>query len=195
MTSRLVLTTIGLAAAAALTLAGCGADTPAASSSPATASSPPAPAPAPASSSGAPAADTAAAGSSAAAPSGPAVLATASSDLGDIVVDGAGRTLYVFDKDTADSGTSACADQCAAAWPAFAAGSGTPTADGVTGKVGTIKGIDGSPQITLDGRPLYYFAKDAAAGDVTGQGVGGIWWVIGADGAKMTAAGSPAPSS
>lgn len=179
MTSRLTLTFTGLAAAATLTLAGCGADTPAASSAAASA----------------PGSAAASAVGSASGAGSPAVLRTASSSLGDIVVDGAGRTLYVFDKDTADSGSSACVDTCATTWPAFAAGSGTPTVKGVTGTVGTITGVDGSPQVTLDGRPLYYFAKDATAGDVTGQAVGGVWWVIGADGAKMTAAGSAAPSS
>jgi predicted lipoprotein with Yx(FWY)xxD motif len=34
----------------------------------------------------------------------------------------------------------------------------------------------------VNGFPAYYFANDAAAGDVNGQGVGGVWWVFGADG-------------
>jgi predicted lipoprotein with Yx(FWY)xxD motif len=182
MTSRIVLSTLGLAAAATFALAGCGADTPTAG----------APATTPAAAASTAAASTT--GSPAAATDG-VVLRTASSSLGTILVDGAGKTLYVFDKDTANSGSSSCTDKCATVWPALAAGSGTPTLDGVKGTVGTIKGVNGSPQITLDGRPLYYFAQDAAAGDVTGQGVGGIWWVVGTDGVKITSGGAPAPAS
>lgn len=184
MTSRIVLSTIGLAAAAALALTGCGADTPTASTPSAAAST----TAAGASMTGTPA-------SSASDTSGPVALKTASSSLGDILVDGAGKTLYVFDKDTANSGSSACVDKCATVWPALAAGTGTTTLDGVTGTVGTITGVDGSPQVTLDGRPLYYFAKDAAAGDVAGQGVMGTWWVVGTDGVKITTGGAPMTSS
>jgi len=57
-------------------------------------------------------------------------------------------------------------------------GSDAPELDGITGMVGTITGIDGEPQLTLNGWPLYYFAGDAAPGDTNGQGVGGVWWVL-----------------
>jgi predicted lipoprotein with Yx(FWY)xxD motif len=113
-------------------------------------------------------------------------LATAETSLGTIVVDGRGMTAYYFDKDTADSGTSACTGDCAASWPAIEATSTTPTVDGVTGTVGTITGTDGKPQLTIDGRPLYTYAGDAKAGDVTGQGVGQVWYVVGPDGTEIT---------
>ncbi|WP_353650022.1 hypothetical protein ABLG96_03430 [Nakamurella sp. A5-74] len=184
MTSRILLGTLGLAAAAALALTGCGADTPAASSTPAVAST----TAAGASMTGPPA-------SSAGTATGPVTLKTASLSLGKILVDSAGKTLYVFDKDTANSGSSACVDKCATVWPALVAGTDATTVDGVTGKVGTITGVDGSQQVTLDGRPLYYFAKDAAAGDVAGQGVMGTWWVVGTDGVKITTSGAPMTSS
>ena len=123
---------------------------------------------------------------SAAAPAaGTTDLATADSSLGTIVVDGKGMTAYYFDKDTADSGKSVCTDQCATSWPAIEATSATPSVDGVTGKVGTITGVDGKPQITIDGRPIYLFAGDSKAGDVAGQGVGGVWFVIAPDGSEM----------
>lgn len=105
-------------------------------------------------------------------------LSVASSSLGDIVVDGKGMTLYVFDKDTAGSGSSSCSGQCLVNWPPLHATSGTPTVDGVTGEVGTITGTDGQPQVTLNGLPLYYFVGDAAPGDVNGQAVQNIWWVV-----------------
>jgi predicted lipoprotein with Yx(FWY)xxD motif len=124
-----------------------------------------------------------------------AVLATADSDLGTIVVDADGRTVYVFDKDTADSGQSACSGECLAKWPPVTADSDAPAVDGVSGEVGTITRDDGSTQVTLAGMPLYLYAGDSQAGDVTGQAVGGIWWVVASDGTKIaeTATSAPAP--
>jgi predicted lipoprotein with Yx(FWY)xxD motif len=117
-----------------------------------------------------------------------AVLATADSDLGTIVVDGKGLTVYVFDKDTAGSGQSACSGECLDKWPAVTADSPDPAVDGVTGDVATITRDDGTMQVTLNGLPLYLYAGDAQKGDVTGQGVGQVWWVVAPDGAKITAA-------
>ena len=116
-------------------------------------------------------------------------LATAQADkLGTIVVDGGtGRTLYVFDKDTASPPKSNCDGDCAAMWPPVLAGTGTPQLDGVDASaVGTVSRTDGSKQLTLGGMPLYQFANDTTAGDVKGQAVGGIWWVVGPDSKKIT---------
>jgi predicted lipoprotein with Yx(FWY)xxD motif len=115
-------------------------------------------------------------------------LATAQADnLGTIVVDGTGRTLYVFDKDTASPPKSNCDGDCAAKWPPVLAGTGTPQLDGVDASaVGTVTRTDGSKQLTLGGMPLYQFANDTKAGDVKGQALGGIWWVVGPDGKKIT---------
>jgi predicted lipoprotein with Yx(FWY)xxD motif len=107
------------------------------------------------------------------------------SGLGKVVVDGNGRTVYVFDKDT--SGKSNCEGDCLAMWPAVAAGDGTPQLDGIDASmVTTITRSDGSKQLAIGGLPLYVFASDAKAGDAKGQAYGGIWWVIGADGQKIT---------
>lgn len=114
-----------------------------------------------------------------------AELAVADSTLGEIVVDGEGMTVYVFDKDTADSGKSACSGECLAAWPPVETTNDSPTADGITGEVATITRDDGSLQITLNGLPLYLYSPDEAAGEVTGQGVSGVWWVVGPDGDKI----------
>ena len=46
---------------------------------------------------------------------------------------------------------------------------------------------DGDDQVTVDGWPLYFFSGDAAPGDTNGQGVGGIWYVVGPDGAAIGA--------
>jgi predicted lipoprotein with Yx(FWY)xxD motif len=118
-------------------------------------------------------------------PAADATLATADSDLGTIVVDGAGMTLYVFDKDVADSGESTCEGDCLVKWPPVVAESDTPTVDGVTGTVGVITRTDGTNQVTLNGLPLYYWAGDTAAGETTGQAVGDVWWVVAPNGDKI----------
>jgi len=120
-------------------------------------------------------------------PAADAALSTSESSLGDIVVDGAGMTVYIFDKDTADSGTSVCEGDCLAKWPAVVATSDTPAVDGVTGKVGVITRTDGTKQVTLNGLPLYYYAGDTTAGDTTGQAVGDVWWVVAPSGEKIGA--------
>jgi len=127
-------------------------------------------------------------GGSAAAPEGDAVLATAESDLGTIVVDAEGMTVYMFDKDTQGSGESSCTGGCLEAWPPVIADSDSPAVDGVTGDVATITRDDGTVQVTLDGWPLYYWQNDKAAGDVTGQGVQDVWWVLAPDGSKIQTA-------
>jgi predicted lipoprotein with Yx(FWY)xxD motif len=128
---------------------------------------------------------------SSSAPAEEPVLAVAGSGLGEIVVDGAGMTVYVFDKDTPGSGTSACTGGCLQAWPPVVAESENPTADGVSGEVGTITRDDGTLQVTLEGYPLYLWQSDVAPGDATGQGVQGVWWVVAPDGSKVTATAAP----
>lgn len=141
-----------------------------------------------------------AAGTSSSAPSSSAAsaqadLRAATTSLGKVVVDAHGLTVYVFDKDTAGSGTSACAGACLAKWPPVLARSGTPTVSGVTGRLGTIKRNDGSEQVTLAGMPLYSYAGDSHPGDVAGQGVGGVWWAVSPSGAKITAAAASSSSA
>ena len=131
------------------------------------------------------AADTSNSPSEVAEPAADATLATADSDLGKIVVDSAGMTLYVFDKDVADSGESTCEGECLVKWPAVVAESDTPAVEGVSGTVGVITRTDGTKQVTLNGLPLYYWAGDAAVGDTTGQAVGGVWWVVAPNGDKI----------
>jgi predicted lipoprotein with Yx(FWY)xxD motif len=108
-------------------------------------------------------------------------LATAETDLGTIVVDGEGRTVYQFDSDTQGSGESTCTGDCLMAWPPVPGGD-PGDAEGVTGELGSITGPDGEPQLTLDGWPLYYYASDTGPGDTTGQGVNDVWWVLSPEG-------------
>jgi predicted lipoprotein with Yx(FWY)xxD motif len=113
-------------------------------------------------------------------------LGVARSSLGDIVVNSSKMTTYFFSKDQAGSGKSSCTGQCAAAWPPVTTTSATPKVDGVKGTVGTITLPDGSKQVTLDGRPLYTFASDTKPGDVSGQGVGKVWYAASPDGSMIT---------
>lgn len=117
----------------------------------------------------------------------PMVMLHENSTLGKILVDEKGMTLYVFDKDSMDKST--CTGDCATKWPAFTAAEENALinmGEGVTAKMGVIKRDDGKYQITANGMPLYYYAQDTAAGDTKGQGVGDVWWVVGADGSKIT---------
>jgi predicted lipoprotein with Yx(FWY)xxD motif len=124
-------------------------------------------------------------------------LATADvGGFGKVVVDGTGRTLYVFDNDTANPSKSTCDGECAALWPPVPAGTGTPQLDSINPSlVGTVTRTDGSKQLTLAGLPLYQYAPDAKPGDAKGQGVLGKWWVVGADGKKITTAASDSGTS
>lgn len=118
--------------------------------------------------------------------SSPSVDVTvAATTLGKVVVDGKGMTAYYFDADVKDSGKSTCTGGCATAWPAIKATTATPKVSGITGKVGTITGVDGGRQITIDGRPIYTFIGDKKAGDVTGQGDKGVWYVVNPDGSEQ----------
>jgi predicted lipoprotein with Yx(FWY)xxD motif len=91
-----------------------------------------------------------------------------------------GRTLYVFDKDTA--GRSSCSGGCATAWPPFAVVN--PALAG--GDFSVIRRDDGNSQWAYKGMPLYYFAGDAKAGDVNGDGQGGVWHVIRSEAKKSS---------
>lgn len=115
------------------------------------------------------------------------VIRVADNPAGRIVVDGAGRSLYLFTRDTQGSGKSVCQGDCAASWPPLLAGAAAPAAagDGITGTLGTATRDDGSLQVTLGGWPLYYFAGDAAAGDANGQGVNDAWWLVAPDGTPI----------
>ncbi len=79
-----------------------------------------------------------------------------------------------------------CEGGCLDNWPAFTleADETLAAGEGVTGVLATFARSDGTMQVTYDGRPLYYFVGDTAAGDVTGQGTGGVWFVAAADGTR-----------
>lgn len=114
---------------------------------------------------------------------GAEALEVADSDLGQILVDGEGMTVYLFTNDS--PGVSTCEGDCLAAWPPLP---GPATAgEGVDASLlGTTTATDGTTQTTYDGWPLYYWAQDVAPGDVTGQGVNDVWFVVAPDGSQVT---------
>ena len=116
-----------------------------------------------------------------------AVLSVGQSKAGQIVVAGQGLSVYYFTKNTKDSGNSACTGACLTSWPPVTSPTATPTVNGVTGKVGTIPTADGKMQVTINGMPIYYYSKDQAAGDINGQGVGGVWFLVSPSGEVITA--------
>lgn len=111
-------------------------------------------------------------------------VGVAETDLGSILVDAEGMTLYLFEADT--DGTSTCYDECADAWPALI-GDAPTAGEGIDeALLGTAERDDGEMQVTYAGRPLYHFASDAAAGDTEGQGIGDVWYVIDPAGEPIT---------
>ncbi len=118
---------------------------------------------------------------------GATIAVAAGGNLGSILVDGKGMTVYLF---VADKGpASTCYASCATVWPPVLT-SGAPQAG--TGAdaslLGTTTRTDGKVEVTYAGHPLYYFIQDKKQGDTTGQGVNGfgaLWWVMSPAGAAI----------
>jgi predicted lipoprotein with Yx(FWY)xxD motif len=119
--------------------------------------------------------------------SGVTTVATASTKLGSILVDGNGRTLYLFEKDQPDQ--SACSGGCASTWPPDHSSAAPKAGSGVTASLlGTIKRDDGTTQVTYNRHPLYFYSGDSGAGQQNGQGIsafGALWYVVSPAGAKV----------
>jgi predicted lipoprotein with Yx(FWY)xxD motif len=115
-------------------------------------------------------------------------LGTLNSSLGQVLTDGAGKTIYRFAIDS--PGHSACTGTCVQYWPPVPAPASLPSSlEGVGAQLGSITRPDGTKQLTVSGYPVYTYASDKAAGDTTGQGLnlsGGLWWVISPAGAEVT---------
>jgi len=125
----------------------------------------------------------------AAAMTGPATVNVGkNSKYSAFLVDGKGMTLYIFTKDS--PGTSTCTGNCETNWPPLLT-NGTPVAGtGVDStKFGTTTRTDGTTQVTYNGWPLYYYAKDQQPGDTTGDGIGSVWYLITPSGDKAVSGG------
>lgn len=120
-------------------------------------------------------------GSSAPAGDAPTLELATSARVGSYLVDGSGRSLYYFGEDLPASGSSAavsnCSGACSAVWPSFHASNAV--VQGINASdVGEITRADGSKQTTYLGWPLYHYVGDARAGDLNGEGVDSIWFVL-----------------
>jgi predicted lipoprotein with Yx(FWY)xxD motif len=126
---------------------------------------------------------------SAAEPTGQATVATKMGPLGAYLTDATGHTLYLYTPDT--SPTSTCYGKCIANWPALLTNGAPQAGSGATATLlGTSPRTDGSSQVTYKGHPLYYFKGDKAAGDTSGQGKAGTWFLVTPAGTQIAAAAS-----
>jgi len=89
-----------------------------------------------------------------------------------MLMDMNGMTLYTYDNDTA--GVSTCYDACAAKWPPYLVSEGETMGEGWT----QVDRTDGAKQWAYDGKPVYLYVDDKAAGDMMGDGAGGVWHII-----------------
>jgi predicted lipoprotein with Yx(FWY)xxD motif len=125
-----------------------------------------------------------------------AVVKTASTSVGTILVNSTGKAIYWFGPDGPHH--SACNGSCATYWPPVRGPVTAAAGVSLPGTFGTIKRADGTTQATYMGHPLYTYVADSA-GKVTGNGTnlsGGLWWAMTPSGAKAKAGGSnPQPST
>jgi len=109
-----------------------------------------------------------------------ATVATASTGLGRIIVDGRGRSLYLFQKDR--HGRSACSGVCVHYWPPLLTNGRSVAIKGAkSSQLGSIRRADGSRQVTYAGHPLYFFSGDTRAGQINGEGLhdfGAGWYAL-----------------
>lgn len=113
---------------------------------------------------------------------GAAVAVAQNPSQGSILVDSAGRTLYLFEKDQGT--TSACTGACAQIWPGYSAGSTPSAGAGVDGaKLATAAG-QVPAQMTYNGHLLYTYSGDTAPGDVKGIGIP-EWYPVSPSGDKV----------
>jgi predicted lipoprotein with Yx(FWY)xxD motif len=109
------------------------------------------------------------------------------SRYGDILVDGRGRTIYLFTKERTKK--SRCYGECANAWPPVLTKGAPRAGKGADPKlVGSTKRKNGRRQVTYGGHPVYYYIADRRAGQITCQDVfefGGTWLLVAPDGTAI----------
>ena len=169
--------TIAISAAALVVMSACGSDTTTPSTASSTSASP-------------------SASATVALPTGPAMVQVAPAAGKEVLTDSRGFALYKFNPDDDTPGISTCYEvrKCAENWPPLLT-KGLPTAGtGATAAMlGTTTRKDGNMQVTYNKMPLYFYAKDTAPGQAVGQGIGGIWWLVTADG-KTTSSPTSSPT-
>jgi len=114
----------------------------------------------------------------------PTIMLATDSTLGQFLVDGNGMTLYLFTKD--EPGKSNCSADCLAKWPPLLTQGNPVAGEGVdAGLLGTVELADGTFIVTYNSSPLYYWVNDKESGDISGQGVGEVWYVVSPDGSPI----------
>lgn len=94
-----------------------------------------------------------------------------------VLTNSQGLTLYYLSSESAT--TLHCSASCLTIWPPVLAPNGAPAVPmGAAGTIGVLSGDTTRPQVTYNGHPVYTFSGDHAAGDVNGEGVKGVWFVV-----------------
>lgn len=122
-----------------------------------------------------------------------ALVAVADSDLGSILVDADGLTLYGFTEDS--DGNPTCNEACADAWPPVIVDGDALPAGLDESVFSVVVRDDGTSQLKAGKWPLYLFAGDAAPGEFNGQESGDVWFVATADGGLVRDAAEAAPTT
>ncbi|MEV4758824.1 hypothetical protein AB0J86_27520 [Micromonospora sp. NPDC049559] len=110
-------------------------------------------------------------------------------ELGQVVLDGQGFTLYRFDDDSPTPPTSTCADDCSERWPPVLVSEKITFQNLDPAKLGVVHRQDGTQQVTVGGWPVYRFAEDQVPGQIRGQGAEGLWFAVAPDGGKAAPPG------
>ena len=122
------------------------------------------------------------------APAGAALINIGMSDLGSLLTDGKGRTVYLFTRDAGT--TSSCSSGCLSVWPPVTSSTPVHAGTGVsTSLLGSTPGAGGQMQITYSGHPLYYYVGDINAGDTNGEQLnqfGGLWFAVSPSGMQVS---------
>ncbi|MDT7729373.1 MAG: hypothetical protein QOI21_5949 [Actinomycetota bacterium] len=118
----------------------------------------------------------------------PALSAVRAFDIGKLVVDGQGFTLYRSDKDSAEPPKSNCVATCAEDWPPILSSADLKINGIDEALVGSVIRSDGAEQVTLGGWPLYRHTADEMPGETSGQSVNGTWFAVAPDGSKVQVA-------
>ena len=116
------------------------------------------------------------------------VVATAER-FGRYITDADGHAVYIFNKDAKNQ--SRCEGPCLKAWPPVRSVAEPQAGEGVDGKkLATVKRADGAPQVTYNGRPLYYYELDKGTKATSGQDAfsyDGDWYLISPSGEPIKA--------
>lgn len=110
------------------------------------------------------------------------LLKTAASPVGTLTVDGEGMTVYVYSPNDENAHENSCDENCLRFWPAVTSVTDSPAVEGIDAVIGTVPGPEGSFQVTVNGKPVHRYLDDQIPGDMLGQGIASLWYMIDASG-------------